>query len=98
MKKITGYPGIDKPNEESASFFEKNPIIPNTNIYTLIKLLNMFYKEKVAVSCYDLKASYGQLIDQDAVTISLALKELGVKKGQIIAISMPNLYQAVACL
>ena len=95
-KRITGYPGIDMPNESTATFFERNPIIPNTNIYTLIKLLSMFYKEKTAVSCYDLKASYGQLIDKDAVTISLALKELGVKKGQIVAISMPNLYQAVA--
>lgn len=92
----TGYPSLDKPNEIGAGFFERNPIIPNVNIYTLIKLLSMFYKEKTAVSCHDLKASYGQLIDKDAITISLALKELGVKRGQIVAISMPNLYQAVA--
>lgn len=95
-KNMTGYPSIDKPNESESTFFERNPIIPSTNIYTLIKLLSVFYKERTAVSCLDLHASYGQLIDKDAVTISLALKELGAKKGDIIAISMPNLYQAVA--
>lgn len=95
-KKLTGYPSIDKPNESNSHFFERHPIIPGTNIYTLIQLLNRLYKEKIAVSCLDLKATYGQLMDKDAVTISLALKELGVKKGDIVAISMPNLYQAVA--
>lgn len=95
-KVLTGYPSIDKPNERETKFFERHPIIPGTNIYTIIQMLSMFYKEKTAISCYDLHVSYGQLMDNDAVRISLALKELGVRKGDIIAISMPNLYQAVA--
>ena len=94
--KKTGYPSIDRPNEKGAHFFERHPIIPSTNIYTIINLLNRLYKEKTAVSCFDLHVSYGQLMDKDAVNISLALKELGVKKGDIVAVSMPNLYQAVA--
>lgn len=94
--KLTGYPSIDRPNEIGHKFFERHPLIPSTNIYTLMQLLSKFYKEKKAVSCLDLSVSYGQLLDKDAVTISLALKELGVKKGDIIAVSMPNFYQAVA--
>ena len=95
-KKLTGYPSIDRPNEFGHDFFERHPFIPNTNIYTILQLLSMFYKEKTAISCLDLSVSYGHLLDQDAIAISLALKELGVKKGDIISVSMPNFYQAVA--
>ena len=97
-KKLTGYPSFDRPNEIGATFFEKHPFIPNTNIYTLLKLLTLFKKEKIAIYCNGLEATYNQLIDKDAVNISLALKELGVKKGDIVAISMQNFYQAVASL
>ena len=95
-KIISGYPSIDRPNEVDANFFEKHPIIPSINLYTVLKLLSREIKDRPAVTCFGLQATYGQLIDKDAVTISLALKELGVKKGDIVSISMPNLYQAVA--
>lgn len=95
MKQITGYPSIDKPQNIGTSFFQKNPYIPNINIYSLIKTLSIFYKNEKAIDCLDLNVSYKE-IENDAITISLALKELGVKKGDIITISMPNFYQAVA--
>lgn len=44
-----------------------------------LKLLSNFYLDKPAVNCLTLEASYRQLLE-DSVTISLALKELGVKK------------------
>lgn len=94
-KELTGYASIDIPQSRKSTYFEKNPIIPNTNIYTTLKLLSSFYLDKNAVNCFDLTASYKTLLS-DAVTISLALKELGAKKGDIIAISMPNFYQALA--
>lgn len=94
-KEYTGFPSIDKPQNDGYSLLAKNPIIPNINIYSAIKALNMFYKKSVAVDCLDLVADYNQLFN-DAVRISLALKELGVKKGDIVSISMPNFYQAVA--
>ncbi len=93
--KKTGYASIDRPYEVDATFFEKNPIIPNLNIYNVIKYLSLFYRGENAVDCLDVKVNYQQLID-DAATISLALKELGVKKGDIVTISMPNYYQALA--
>lgn len=93
-KKLTGYASIDNPQSVNSTFFEKNPIIPSVNVYTLLKLLSKGNLEKTAVDCLDLKANYKKLLD-DAVTISLALKELGVKKGDIISVTMPNLYQAL---
>lgn len=94
-KELTGYPSKDNPQSKNSSFFEKNPIIPNTNIYTTIKLLSRLYPDKNAVNCLDLDASYGQLLD-DSVTVSLALKELGVKKGDVVSVCMPNFYQALS--
>ena len=94
-KKLTGYASIDNPQSIGSTFLEKNPIIPSVNIYTLLKLLSKGKLDNPAVDCLDLKANYKQLLD-DSVTISLALKELGVKKGDIISVAMPNLYQALA--
>lgn len=94
-KEITGYPSIDKPQNNGYSIFERNPIIPNLSIYNSIQLINKFYKEKEAIDCLDLHVNYEQLIN-DSVTISKALKELGVKRGDIISVCMPNYYQAVA--
>ena len=92
----TGYPSIDKPHEKNSGFFEKNPIIPNTNIYSILKLLSIPYMDNNAVNCWDLDATYRELI-KDSATISLALKELGVRKNDIVAVSMPNFYQSI-CL
>ena len=94
-KKLTGYASIDKPQNKGAKFFEAHPIIPDINIYTAIKVISSFYRDEKAVDCLKLSATYQQLLD-DAVTVSMALKELGVKKGDIITVSMPNFYQAVA--
>ena len=94
-KKLTGYPSIDNLQNIGATFFEKNAIIPNTNIYMTLKLLSSFYLNNQAVDCIDLKVTYRQLLD-DSVTVSLALKELGIKSGDIISVVMPNYYQALA--
>lgn len=94
-EKLTGYPRIDKPQNNGYSFFAKNPIIPNVSIYNSIQLITSFYKKRNAIDCIDLTANYDQLI-KDSVTISKALKELGVRKGDIVSVSMPNYYQAVA--
>ena len=70
-------------------------MIPNLSVYNAIRAINTFYGNKEAIDCLDLKVNYDQLF-KDSITISRALKELNVTKGQIVSISMPNLYQAVA--
>lgn len=94
-KKITGYPSIDKPQNKGYSIFKQNPVIPNISIYNGIRMLNAFYGENQAIDCMDLTVNYSELFD-DVITISKAFKELGVKKGEIISVHMPNYYQAVA--
>ena len=94
-KKLTGYASIDKPQNKGAKFMEAHPIIPDINIYTAIKVISSFYRDEKAVDCLKLSATYQELLN-DAVTVSMALKELGVRKGDIITVSMPNFYQAVA--
>ena len=94
-KLFSGYPSIDKPQNNGNSYFERNPIIPNMSIYNALKFINILCKKKEAIDCMGLNANYNQLF-KDTVIISRALKELGVKKGDIISICMPNYYQAVA--
>lgn len=76
---MTGYASIDKPQDKGHTFFERNPIIPDMSIYNAIQAINYFYKDKKAIDCLDLTVDYNKLIN-DSVTISRALKELGVKK------------------
>lgn len=94
-KELTGNPYLDEPWQNDKSVFKTNPYIPNLNVYSTIKLINQFYGKKTAIDCLDLQVNYKTMLD-DAVTISLAFKELGIKKGDIVGVCMPNLYQAVA--
>ncbi len=94
-KELTGYPHLDKPWNNGRGYFQKNPFIPNLSVYNAIKLINAFNMNKDAVDCLDLNVSYGDMI-KDAVTLSLAFKELGVRKGEVVSVCMPNYYQAVA--
>lgn len=94
MKKLTGYPSVDNIHNKDYSFSERHPIIPNLSIYNAISLLSTFYRKEEAIDCLDLKVSYEEML-KDAITMSRALKELSIKKGDIISVSMPNFYQGV---
>ena len=93
-KKLTGYPSIDKPWEKGKSFFEKNPILPHTNIYKLVKFVNMRNMDSPAITCHEKTYTYRELL-ADAVKLSNVLIEEKVEKGDIITVCMPNIYEAV---
>lgn len=93
-QKMTGYTSIDNPHNIGSSFLKKHPLIPNTNIFTIFKLLSVACLDKPAIDCIDLRATYRSVLN-DSVTISLALKRLGVKKGDIVSVCMPNFYQSI---
>ena len=95
MGKNTGYLSIDKPQNKDKKYLERNPFVPNMNIFETIKVLSTFYRGREAIDCLDLSADNNKLL-ADAVTNTLALKELGVKEKDIVTVSMPNFYQAVA--
>ena len=76
------------------SVLKTYPAIPNTNISTLFDLVSLKNRKETAIDCLDLEASYQDLID-DSRVMAKAFRELGIKKNDIICISMPNIYQAV---
>ncbi len=92
--KFTGYPSIDNIHNKDYSFFERNPIIPDMSIYTAINMLSTFYRKEEAIDCLDLNVNYDEMIN-DTVLLSKTFKELGIKKGDIISVAMPNFYQGV---
>lgn len=94
MKELTGYPSIDNIHNRDYNYLERNPIIPNMSIYNSINLISNFYRKEEAIDCLELNASYDEML-KDAITLSKALKELGIKKGSIVSVAMPNYYQAV---
>lgn len=93
-KQLTGYPSIDLPQSKEAKFFEKNPIIPSADMVTMLKLLSRNNRNSQAIDCNELHATYQQLLD-DSHSLFLSFKELGVKKGDIVTISLPSNYQAI---
>jgi acyl-coenzyme A synthetase/AMP-(fatty) acid ligase len=96
MKKYkSGYPSIDNTHKENQKFLEKHPFIPNISVTKAIEALSKFYRNETAIDCLDLSLSYDELINNAAI-MAKSFKELGIKQGDIITVSMPNYYQAVA--
>ncbi len=91
---LTGYPSNDLPQSKNATRKEKNPFIPSLDTITLLKLLSRKNRNCAAIDCNDLHATYQELID-DSHTLYLAFKKLGIKKGDIVTISLPSNYQAI---
>ena len=84
-RKYSGYASIDLPQNRGYSFTASHPVIPNLSIYNGIKLLTLMHPEKIAVECLELQVSYRQMF-ADAVTVSRAMKALGIRTGDIVSI------------
>lgn len=91
---FTGYPSIDNIHNKDYSFFDRTPIIPDMSIYNTINMLSTFYRKEEAIDCLDLNVNYDEMIN-DTVLLSKTFRELGIKKGDIISVAMPNFYQGV---
>lgn len=76
-------------------FMDKHPFIPNMSIYNTINFMNLSNKKGFAVDSLDLRVTYEQMFN-DAIMLSKAFKELGIKSNDIITISMPSYYQGIA--
>lgn len=90
---LTGYPSIDKTHLDGTGFFDRNPIIPNLSLFNTFKFMSKQFKDKYALDSLGARLTYKDLINQ-SIIVSKALKELGIKQNDIIAISMDNYYQA----
>lgn len=93
--KNTGYPSVDRKHEEGLSFLKKTVVVPDMSIYNAFNVMSMPYRKDDAIDCLNLTITFDELIDNVRV-LSKAFKELGIKKGDIVVVSMPNYSQAVA--
>ena len=91
---ISRLPSVEKPWEKTRSLLKRHPVIPNTSIYSLLKLLSHGKMKRTAIECHGLTVDYKKMF-ADIATLSKALKSLGIKSGEIVAICMPNIYQSV---
>lgn len=89
-----GYSSIDKPQNKGFSFFKKHPIIPDLSIADALEMMSVTYRNTIAIECGDLKIDYKTLIKQYK-KLAIAFSNLGIKKNDIVAISMHNYIQAV---
>ena len=77
------------------SFLKKTVVVPDMSIYNAFNVMSIPYRKDDAIDCLDLTITFDELIDNVRV-LSKAFKELGIKKGDIVVVSMPNYSQAVA--
>lgn len=90
VDKKTGYPHIDRP---WMKYYEGRYIPseePLTNMVEVLKERNKWRKNKTAYRYYGNEISYEEMFS-NADVASKVLKELGVKKGEIILSVVPNI-------
>lgn len=92
--KRTGYPSIDKLHLKGTTYFDRHPFVPNMSISNALDFLFLFKGDSPAFDCLNLRANHRQF-RADAHTLAKAFLYMGIRPGDIIAVCMPNLYQAV---
>jgi long-chain acyl-CoA synthetase len=96
-KELTGYPSIDKPWLKYYSEEGVNAKIPEGTIYDYVREINANCLYETALTYLGRKFSYKELfstIDRTAV----AFQKMGVQKGDIVTLAIPNTPQNVFIL
>ena len=91
---LTGYPSIDKP---WLKYYSKDIIdskLPSKTIYRYIYDNNEKYLDRTALNYYGNKITYRSMFE-NIEKAAQALLGMGVKKGDIVTISMPTIPEAV---
>ena len=96
-KKMTGYPSIDKPWLKYYSEDVINAPLPKGTAYEYLLEKNKGALSDTALIYFKRKISYGKMfeyIDKSAAAFST----LGVKKGDIVALALPNIPENIYCM
>ena len=96
-KELTGYPHIDKPWQQFYTEQAMNAEVQDMIIYDWIFNRNANRMDETAISYFGNKISYKQLkekIDE----VAKAFVKLGVKKGDIVTLMMPNIPENTASI
>ena len=93
-KNQVGKPSVDKPWLKYYTKEQKNTPIPKMSVYDYLLECNKQYKGRIALNYFNRKITYEELFNNiDKVAVALIQK--GVKKGDIITVSLPNIPEAV---
>lgn len=90
----TGYASIDKPWLRYYGEEEIQTIIPKCSCYEYLYQCNCNYKDRIALNYFGQKITFEELFN-NIESVAQALKGAGVKKDDIITISLPNIPEAV---
>ena len=93
-KELTGYPSIDKPWLKYYSETAIHAKMPECSAYDYIVDINQKRLDKPALNYFGKRTTYREMIRQIDRCAS-ALKACGVKRGEIISVSLPNTPEAV---
>jgi len=91
---MTGYASVDKPWLKYYPQYLIERDMPKATMYDYVLKGNNFYPNRVALNYFNNKITYYQLFQNIDVT-ARAFLEVGVKKGDVITISMPTLPEFV---
>lgn len=92
--KQTGYPSKLRLHEKDATFFQKHPVIPGCSIFSLIKYTSRKYRKEIAIEDVGKKISFERLIE-NAQILARSLYHIGLQKGDILTMVVPNCYQGI---
>lgn len=93
----TGYATIDQPWKQYYSSEAYRSEMPDCSLFEMVLRNNQNNKDAVAIEYFKSKITYGRLFEQVEKT-RCAFINLGVKKGDVVTISLPNIPEAAYCI
>lgn len=95
--KLTGYPSIDMPWRHYYAEEAYTAPLPKGSLYDMLYAENADRPNALAIHYFKTKITVGQLFQRiDAA--ARAFLELGVKKGDIVTLALPNIPECVYCI
>lgn len=91
---MKGYASIDKPWLRYYPQYLIDKELPKATIYDYILKNNNYYPKRVALNYFNNKITYAEMFEQ-IDNVARSFLELGVKKGDIVSISMPTIPEFV---
>ena len=92
-KEITGYPHIDKPWMKYYTEEQKELIIPNMNVSEYVKERNKNNLSGIQEVYYGREFTYQESFYRNELAAK-ALSDIGVKKGDVVGMLLPNIPEA----
>ena len=87
------YPSDIKPWKKYYENFEENFVVPQESIFMLLEKSAKQMPNNIAINYMNFKLSFKKYIDK-IISEANSLKKLGVKKGEIVPVFLPNIPEA----